>query len=150
MTNMAQLSNIPTSVFPPEGTTYQTANDWYVELAKLQMATLVFQHNDIVSSEGDCKTKYVARQLFYRLAKQGRLSTFGFAEDIWSAASKVRARTPLSAPDGSGSFHFWCDDFRPTNVLIGENDELLGVVDWEFAYAGPTQFVLDFLLGGCY
>ncbi|CAF3457057.1 unnamed protein product [Fusarium graminearum] len=38
-------------------------------------------HNDMVSSEDDCRNKYVARQLFRRLAKQGRLSSFGFAED---------------------------------------------------------------------
>ncbi|CAF3472683.1 unnamed protein product [Fusarium graminearum] len=36
---------------------------------------------DMVSSEDDCRNKYVARQLFRRLAKQGRLSSFGFAED---------------------------------------------------------------------
>ncbi|KAL2755901.1 hypothetical protein ACRALDRAFT_1076671 [Sodiomyces alcalophilus JCM 7366] len=62
----------------------------------------------------DCRTKYVARQLFRRLAKQGRLSSFGFAEDGW-----------------------------PANILIDENDHVLGAIDWEFSYAAPTQFVLD-------
>lgn len=47
----------------------------------MQIAILIFQHNDMVSSEDDCRNKYVARQLFRRLAKQGRLSSFGFAED---------------------------------------------------------------------
>ncbi|EEU34272.1 uncharacterized protein NECHADRAFT_50319 [Fusarium vanettenii 77-13-4] len=62
----------------------------------------------------DCRNKYVARQLFLRLARQGRLSKFGFSDDDW-----------------------------PVNVLVGQNDEVLGVIDWEFAYAAPTQFVLD-------
>ncbi|KAH8668690.1 hypothetical protein BX600DRAFT_487265 [Xylariales sp. PMI_506] len=143
MTNMAQLSNIPKSIFPPVGTTYQTADEWYVELARMQIATLIFQHNDMILSEDDCRTKYVARQLLRKLAKQGRLSKFGFAEDDWSAYSRTHAHTTLSTPDGSGSFRLWSDDFRPANVLIDEDDELLGVVDWEFTYAGPTQFVLD-------
>ncbi|KAL0932598.1 phosphotransferase family protein [Colletotrichum truncatum] len=142
MNNMARLSNIPKSVFPSEGTTYQTADEWYVVLAEMQIATLLFQHNDIISSEDDCRNKYVARQLFRRLAKQGQLSKFGFAEDDWSARSK-HAGTALPMPHSSSSFRLWCDDFRPGNVLVDENDNVLGAVDWEFAYAGPAQFLLD-------
>ncbi|KAJ6436356.1 phosphotransferase family protein [Purpureocillium lavendulum] len=112
----------------------------FVELGPI--ATLLFQHNDIISSEDDCKTKYVARQLFRRLAKQGRLSIFGFAEDNWSSYCKYAPAT-LPAPDGSGSFRLWSDDFRPANVLVGENDHILAAIDWEYAYVGPTQFVLD-------
>jgi hypothetical protein len=142
MSNMVQLSNIPKSIFPSEGTTYQTADEWYTVLAEMQIATLLFQHNDMISSEDDCRTKYVARQLFHKLAKQGRLSKFGFTEDDWSARSKD-ARATLTAPDGSGSFRLWSDDFRPVNVIVDENDEVLGAIDWEFAYVGPTQFILD-------
>ncbi|KAL1872056.1 hypothetical protein Daus18300_004425 [Diaporthe australafricana] len=142
MSNMAQLSNIPKSIFPPEGATYQTADEWYVVLAEMQMATLLFQHNDMVSSEDDCRTKYVARQLFRRLAKQGRLSKFGFAEDDWSARSK-HAPATLPMPDGSGSFRLCCDDFRPANVLVDEDDNVLGAIDWEYACVAPTQFTLD-------
>lgn len=142
MNNMVQLSNIPGSIFPPQGTTYQTADEWYMVLAEMQIATLLFQHNDMVSSEDDCRTKYVARQLFRRLAKQGRLSKFGFAEDDWSSRSK-HARPILPMPDVSNSFRLWCDGFRPANVLIDEDDNVLGAIDWEFAYAGPTQFALD-------
>ncbi|KAK4119695.1 hypothetical protein N657DRAFT_581098, partial [Parathielavia appendiculata] len=64
--------------------TFQTADKWYTALAEMHIATLVFQHNDMVEFEDDCKTKSVARQLFLRLAKQGRLSNFGFAPDNWS------------------------------------------------------------------
>lgn len=142
MSNMVQLSNIPKSIFSPEGTTYQTADAWYVALAEMQIATLLFQHNDMISSEDDCRNKYVARQLFRRLAKEGRLATFGFADDNWSAWSQ-HARATLPMPDGSGSFRLWADDFRPANVLVDGNDDIIGAIDWEFAYVGPTQFVLD-------
>ena len=140
MNNMVRLSNIPKSIFPPETTTYRTADEWYVVLAEMQMATLVFQHNDMVSSEHDCRTKYVARQLFHSLAKAGRLSKFGFSGDQWSAGS-VRATLP--APDDSGAFRLWSDDFRPMNVVIDDQDQVVGVIDWEFAYTAPGQFVLD-------
>ncbi|TVY22465.1 hypothetical protein LHYA1_G009025 [Lachnellula hyalina] len=142
MNNMVQQSNIPKSIFPLEGTTYQTADEWYAVLAEMQIATLLFQHNDMVSSEDDCRTKYVARQLFRKLAKQGRLSKFGFTEDKWSACSKG-ARATLAAPEGSGSFRLWSDDFRPANVIVDENNQVLGAIDWEYAYVGPTQFILD-------
>ncbi|KAK8039803.1 hypothetical protein PG993_008214 [Apiospora rasikravindrae] len=142
MNNMVQMSNIPRSVFPPKHKTYATADEWYVQLAEMQIATLLFQHNDIVKSEDDCRTKYVARQLFRRLAKQGRLSAFGFAEDTWSAPSQ---RATLPMPSGTGSFRLWGEDFRPANILVDEeaNEKILGVIDWEFAYVGPTQFALD-------
>ncbi|KAK1470761.1 phosphotransferase [Colletotrichum cuscutae] len=142
MSNMVKLSNIPKSVLPAKDKTYQTADEWYVELAEMQMATLLFQHNDMISSEDDCRTKYVARQLFRRLAKQGRLSSFGFAQDDWSALAKhTRATMPM--PDNSGSFRLWCDDFRPDNIVIDDNGNVLGTIDWEFSYVAPTQFTLD-------
>jgi hypothetical protein len=143
---MRQLANIPEGIFPAEDKTFATADEWYLELANMHLSQLVFQHNDLVSSEDDCRNKYVARQLFRRLAKQGRLSTFGFAEDNWSADAKTTTRSRFPAPDGSGSFRLWCDDFRPANALLDlaqDEDKLAAVIDWEFTYAAPTQFVLD-------
>jgi len=145
MTDMVRLANIPRAVLPPEGKTYGTADEWYVALAEIHIAQLIFQHNDLVLSEDDCRNKYVARQIFRRLAKQGRLSTFGFAEDDWSAqTSKIMPSTTLSpVPAGSHSFRLWGDDFRAGNILLNDSDNIVAVIDWEFAYAAPTQFILD-------
>ncbi|KAH7327354.1 hypothetical protein BKA65DRAFT_510451, partial [Rhexocercosporidium sp. MPI-PUGE-AT-0058] len=145
MSSMTQLAHIPPSLLPLANETYATADDWYEALANMHVAQLVFQHNDLVTSEDDCRNKYVARQLFRRLARQGRLSIFGFVQDDWSACVKtVHPRCP--APDGSGPFRLWCDDFRPANVLLGldeDDDDVAAVIDWEFTYAAPTQFSLD-------
>lgn len=81
MNNMVQLANIPRAVLTPEEKTYRTTDDWYVALAEMHMAQLVLQHNDLVTTEDDCRNKYVARWLFYKLARQRRLSTFSFRED---------------------------------------------------------------------
>lgn len=144
MTDMVRLANVPRSVPPQEGTTYTTADGWYTALAEMHKAQLMFQHNDAVVSEDDCRNKYVSRQIFRRLAMQGRLSTFGFSDDCWSAqSSKMPASTLLPAPSGSEKFRLWGDDFRAGNILLTSSDKIAALIDWEFTYAGPTQFSLD-------
>lgn len=104
MSSMTQLGNIPEAVFPAKHSTFATADEWYVQLATMHLAQLVFQHNDLVSDEDDCRNKYVSRQLFLKLAKQGRLSTFGFSQDSWSASAKAATRPRFRAPNSSDSF----------------------------------------------
>ncbi|KAM0429770.1 hypothetical protein ACHAPT_006376 [Fusarium lateritium] len=144
MTDMVRLANIPRCVLPLKGKTYKTVDEWYTALADMHLAQLIFQHNDLVTSEDDCRNKYVTRQIFRRLAKQGRLSTFGFAEDNWSAQSAMIPSSTLSpAPSGSESFRLWGDDFRAGNILLSDSDEIAALIDWEYTYVGPTQFILD-------
>jgi hypothetical protein len=47
-----------------------TADEWYTALAEMHIAQLIFQHNDLVTSEDNCRNKYVARMVFRRLARQ--------------------------------------------------------------------------------
>jgi hypothetical protein len=147
MTAMTRLANIPRAALPSEGSTYTTADAWYTTLTEMNLAQLVFQRNEAVSSADDCRNKYVARQIFWRLARQGRLAVFGFAEDDWSAQAfggTLSATEQLApAPEGTGDFRLWGDNFRAGNLLMGEDDELVAAIDWEFAYAAPTQFALD-------
>ncbi|GJC99508.1 phosphotransferase [Colletotrichum higginsianum] len=135
MTDMVRLANIPRAVLPPEEKTYETADEWYTALADMHIAQLIFQHNDLVTSEDDCRNK---------LAKEGRLSTFGFAEDNWSAqSSNIPGHTLSPAPSGSHSFRLWGDDFRAGNILLNDSDDIAALIDWEYTYVGPTQFILD-------
>ena len=39
-----------------------------------------------------------------------------------------------------GHSSFFCDDFRPGNVLANAEFQMTGAVDWEFTYAAPTGF----------
>ncbi|TVY43889.1 hypothetical protein LSUB1_G002036 [Lachnellula subtilissima] len=143
MNDMLQLANIPRAVLPPEIKTYSTTDEWYEALAEMHMAQLIFQHNDLVTTEDDCRNKYVARQLFRRLAKEHRLSSFGFADDDWSAQSKTWSSQISQAPSNLGSFRLWADDFRPGNILVDDSEDVVAVIDWELSYAAPTQFTLD-------
>lgn len=141
---MIRLANIPREVLPPRGQTYQTADAWYTALAEMNIAQLIFQHNDVITSEDDCRNKYVARQIFRRLAKQGKLSCFGFSNDKWSAQScRVPSSSLLPAPSGTQEFRLWGDDFRAGNILLTDNDDIAALIDWEYTYAAPTQFILD-------
>ncbi|KAK3368664.1 hypothetical protein B0H63DRAFT_488901 [Podospora didyma] len=153
MNTLVDLAGVPAAVLPPPDATYQTSDDWYVALADMHMAHLVFQHNDLVVSRDDCRNKYVARQVFRRLATEGKLSTFGFADDTWSAQAQTARRNrgpthqqprPLARPPYKyGPFHLWCDGLHAGNFLADRQLRINGVIDWEFAYAGPTQFSLD-------
>jgi hypothetical protein len=143
MSDMLQLANIPSAIFSPEYKTFQSSDEYYLNLAQGHLVQLIFQHNDLVKSADDCRNKYVARQLFRQLARQGRLSTFGFAEDDWSAQARTKTSKLLPAPSNSDSFRLYGDDFRPGNILINDANEVVSVIDWEFTYTAPTQFVLD-------
>ncbi|KAH8656616.1 phosphotransferase [Tricladium varicosporioides] len=142
MNNMLQLANIPPSALPPTSSTYTTTDQWYIALAEMHVAQLVFQHNDLVTPADDCRNKYVARQILLNLAKEEKLSTFGFKEDDWSAQSMFNSTNRSPTPEKSGSFRLWCDDFRPGNILLS-GEEVAPAIDWEFAYAAPAQFALD-------
>ncbi|KAH8879479.1 hypothetical protein GQ53DRAFT_854515 [Thozetella sp. PMI_491] len=150
MNDMRYVANIPPAVLPPEWKTFTTANDWYIALADMHFAQLLFQRNDFVQSLDDGRTKYIARLLFRRLAKEGKLSTFGFQEDTWSAQARNSRGMTHKAPDalapapsGQGPFRLWCDDLRAGNILFDENKRLAAIIDWEFTYAAPAQFILD-------
>jgi len=143
MNDMLQLAGIPRSILPPREKTYGTADEYYSELANMHLAQLIFQHNDLVASADDSRNKYVARQIFRKLAREGKISTFGFREDNWSAQSKTMSTILLPAPPNTGSFRLYCDDLRAGNVLLDDSNNVAAIIDWEFTYAAPSQFSLD-------
>ncbi|RDL32586.1 uncharacterized protein BP5553_09042 [Venustampulla echinocandica] len=67
-----------------------------------------------------CRRKYVARHLFRKFARDGRLSS----------AHSLDANP----------FKLFCDDLRPSNVLVDADCRVVGVIDWEFSYAAPAEF----------
>ncbi|CZT06003.1 hypothetical protein WAI453_005261 [Rhynchosporium graminicola] len=143
MNDMLQLAGIPSSILPPREQTYSTADEYYTELANMHLAQLIFQQNDLVTSADDCRNKYVARQIFRRLARESKLEIFGFKEDNWSAQSMTMSTILSPAPASTGSFRLYCDDLRAGNILLDDSDNIAAFIDWEFTYAAPSQFSLD-------
>lgn len=99
--------------------TFNSSSEYLEALSQLHIDHLTQQRNDAVDSETDCRRKYVARHLFHKLARQRKL---------------------LSDAHINGPFKLWCDDLRPSNVLLDANMQIVGVIDWEFTYAAPVEF----------
>ncbi|RAK89708.1 phosphotransferase enzyme family protein [Aspergillus costaricaensis CBS 115574] len=114
MNELVRVGNLPPGIFA-EGT-FSTAGDYFEELARQQLLHLQYQRNDAVDDEQDCRKKYIARCLFRKIAREYNKQQ-------------------------SGPFHLYCDDLRPSNVLVAEQDfSLTGVIDWEFTYVAPAEF----------
>jgi hypothetical protein len=110
---------LPRSKLPRASETFQSASSYFSTLADLHLEHLTPQRNDAVDSADDCRRRYIARSLFRKLATEGRFT---------------------ASSTNLGPFNIWCDDIRPSNVLINEHLQIIGVVDWEFTYAAPVEF----------
>ncbi|KAJ5717429.1 phosphotransferase enzyme family protein [Penicillium malachiteum] len=50
---------------------------------------------------------------------------------------------PANSSRGICPFHLYCDDLRPSNVLVPDSGETLtvnNVIDWEYTYVVPVEF----------
>ncbi|OAQ68096.2 protein kinase-like protein [Pochonia chlamydosporia 170] len=117
MNELVRLGTLPRDKLPNE--TYGASCDYFEALAQLHIDHLKHQRNDAVDSEIDCRRKYIARRLFQGLSKQRKLASSTFT---------------------NGPFKLWCDDLRPSNILLDANMQIVEVVDWEFTYAAPAEF----------
>lgn len=117
MNELIRLGTLPRNKLPSG--TFTSSFDYFEALSQLHIDHLTHQRNDAVDSETDCRRKYIARHLFRKLIRQRRL---------------------LSKAHANGPFKLWCDDLRPSNVLLDANMQIVGVVDWEFTYAAPVEF----------
>ena len=119
MAELVGLGTLPQSKLSQ--LTYSSTSSYFEALADLYIAHLSSQRNDAIDDAEDCRRKYIARHLFRKLARERRLNT-------------------PSVPD-HGPFRIWCDDLRPANVLVDSQLEIAGVIDWEWTYAAPAEFV---------
>jgi aminoglycoside phosphotransferase (APT) family kinase protein len=117
MNELVRLGTLPRSKLPKGN--FKSSLDYFESLSQLHIEHLFWQRNDAVESQVDCQRKYVARQLFQKLVSEKKLS---------------------SSVYNNGPFKIWCDDLRPSNILLDENLQIVGVIDWEFAYAAPAEF----------
>jgi hypothetical protein len=95
---------------------FLTATEYFVSLAEIHIQHLRIQKNNAVNNELDCREKYVARCLFRSITRN------------------------FSTTYNNGPFSLFCDDLRPSNVIVDPNLHVKGVIDWEFCYAAPVEF----------
>lgn len=119
MNELMASANLPEEAFPSH--TFRSAADYFEALALQHFSHLRFQERDVVSNEEDCRKKFTARCLFLNLTRR------------------------LFGGHSQGPFRLYCDDLRPSNVLVQLDDTtkvlgVSGVIDWEFTYAAPAEF----------
>ncbi|WEW60187.1 hypothetical protein PRK78_005672 [Emydomyces testavorans] len=117
MNELSTLGNIPSHAFPESTCTFESARDYFSSLASQHMSHFLLQRNDVCTDEADCRKKYVARCLLRKLIQN---MEFEF---------------------NRGPFRLFCDDFRPSNVLVNvEKICISAAIDWEFTYVAPAEF----------
>jgi aminoglycoside phosphotransferase (APT) family kinase protein len=115
MNELATSANYPPEEFPAHS--FGSATDYFEALATQHLCHLRTQHNDAVTDEADCRKKFVARCLFRKIARD------------------------ISVEHRHGPFRLYCDDFRPSNIIISETKLCItAAIDWEFAYVAPAEF----------
>ncbi|RAH65646.1 phosphotransferase family protein [Aspergillus aculeatinus CBS 121060] len=115
MNELMASANLPEEVFPSQP--FRSATDYFEALAMQHLSHLRLQQRDAVYSEEDCRRKFTARCLFLNLMKK------------------------IFPQHRQGPFRLYCDDFRPSNVLVDrDTSRVSGVIDWEFTYAAPAEF----------
>ena len=119
MNGLVRLGTLPRLKLPD--LTFESSSSYFDALAKLHIEHLTHQRNDAVDSATDCRRKYIARQLFRKLARDRQL-------------------TASTLNHEAGPFKLWCDDLGPSNVLLNADLQIVGVIDWEFTYAAPVEF----------
>ncbi|KAF4624225.1 hypothetical protein G7Y89_g13947 [Cudoniella acicularis] len=99
---------------------FQTVTE-YVDNLVQQNATHLREQRNSIDGAVDARRKYILRQ-------------------------RVKSLAPhfVSKSYDSGPFKLICDDFRPGNILVREDTlEIVAVIDWEWTYAGPYQFLFS-------
>ncbi|KAL6855532.1 hypothetical protein ACO1O0_006681 [Amphichorda felina] len=115
MNELVRVGNLPPALFTQKY--FPNSSEYFQELASQHILHLKHQRNNAIEDEQDCRKKYIARCLFRRITQE--------------------------IPTKPGPFRLWCDDLRPSNVLVndtGSEFEVTGVIDWEFTYAAPVEF----------
>ncbi|KAK4252179.1 kinase-like domain-containing protein [Corynascus novoguineensis] len=130
MNEIVVQAGVPESILPPQNATYSSSDEWYAALADMHLAHLTFQHNQAIDSADDCRDKFVSRYLFRQLVRQGKLPPRG------EEANKKK----LHRASEKESFTLWVDDLRPHNMLVDADCNIVGVIDWEWAYFAPRAF----------
>jgi hypothetical protein len=119
MEQMVVMGTLPPENLPGPDDTFKTSASYLESIAETFIRHFEYQRNDSFESADDCRRKFVARRLFRKLAKEKKLTNPSLE---------------------NGPFKLWCDDLRPSNVIVDQKDHVVGVLDWEFSYAAPVEF----------
>ena len=110
-------STLPGGLGPDNGR-FKTSEAYYKDIADLQLLQLSYQRSNIVQDREDCRKKYLARQLFRKLARESRLHVSEY---------------------NNGPFPLFSDGLNPGRALV-VGTTISGIPDWSYTYAAPMDF----------
>ncbi|UNI15503.1 hypothetical protein JDV02_002031 [Purpureocillium takamizusanense] len=116
MNELATVAGYPQNRFPTS--TFDRASDYFASLSREHLAHLWTQRN-IADDAEIARARFVARRRFAQLI-------------------------PYYCISDSGPFLPFCDDLRPSNMLVDPKTlKITAVLDLEFTNAMPAQFTYD-------
>ncbi|KIW79542.1 hypothetical protein Z517_06154 [Fonsecaea pedrosoi CBS 271.37] len=116
MNELATVAGYPGDQFPTEP--FDRTSDYLTSVAKEHMTHLWIQRN-IADNPEIARGRYVARRRLLHLI-------------------------PKYCVDEAGPFIPFCDDMRPSNLLVDpETCRITAIIDFEFTNAMPAQFTYD-------
>ncbi|ROW13110.1 hypothetical protein VPNG_05938 [Cytospora leucostoma] len=143
MNELVASGGLPPGLLPAGDRTFKAEKDWTSALADMHLAHLAFQRNDAVLGPPDARDKYVARQLFRRLAASGRLTGDENRSGAGGAGRDGEEVSEEEDEQREERFKLWCDDMRPASVLLDGDENVVGVIDWEMSYFAPASYAYD-------
>ncbi|KAL3475452.1 phosphotransferase enzyme family protein-like protein [Aspergillus californicus] len=116
MNELRAVTNYPEGQFPTAP--FDRASDYFRSVANVHL-THVWTQRNIAYDPEEAQLRFIARHRMAQLI-------------------------PKYCADDSGPFTPFCDDMRPSNMLVDpETLRITGVIDWEFTNAMPAQFSYD-------
>lgn len=74
MNELVRLGTFPRAKLPNRDTISKTESSYFKALIELHIDHLTHQRNDAVDSVDDCRRKFVSRNLFHQLSREGKLT----------------------------------------------------------------------------
>lgn len=116
MNELATVAGYPSDLFP--SSTFDRASAYLKSVAHEHLAHLWTQHN-LADDSDIAQARFITRHRFIQLI-------------------------PKYCIDDAGPFIPFCDDLRPSNMLVHpETLQITAVLDFEFTNAMPAQFTYD-------
>ncbi|OAQ62567.1 protein kinase-like domain [Purpureocillium lilacinum] len=116
MNELATVAGYPQDRFPTS--TFDSASDYFTSVSQEHLTHLWTQRN-LADDPATARARFVARRRFAQLI-------------------------PRYCISDSGPFLPFCDDLRPSNMLVDpETLKITAVLDFEFTNAMPAQFTYD-------
>ncbi|KUJ09775.1 uncharacterized protein LY89DRAFT_276977 [Mollisia scopiformis] len=101
----------------PKSATFSSTTDYFTHVADGDLQQLHQQRN-AVDNESDARNKLICSETLKSLIPRHVFAKYD-----------------------KGPFKLICDDFGPSNMIVDNDRDLniVGVIDWEWSYAGPCQ-----------